>query len=135
MDGIIVALQGRIAEPERRYTSNGSELLQFSLLPHDTKADAEHPEWVRVSAFVEKIGEDIADRLTKGCECYVEGRLRMGRWTAQDGSARSGMNVSAWQVTPMGQIGRRRPVSEQPARSAARTDAMPQHLAIPRRSA
>jgi single-strand DNA-binding protein len=110
MDGIIVALQGRISEPERRFLANGSELVQFSILPHDTKADPDRAEWVKVSAFLEKIGEDIADRLTKGTECYVEGRLRLGRWTAQDGAARSGLNVSAWQVTPLGQIGRRRPM-------------------------
>lgn len=115
MDGLHVAFTGRIGtEPERRFTPQGSETIQFSLLPHDTKADPEQPEWVRVSAFVERLAEDAVPKLAKGAEVYVEGRLRLGRWTGQDGAPRAGLNVNAWTVQPMGQIGRRAPRDSRP---------------------
>jgi single-stranded DNA-binding protein len=51
----------------------------------------------------------IAPRLTKGAEVYCEGRLSLGTWTGRDGEAKVGLNLAAWAVQPMGQIGRRKP--------------------------
>jgi hypothetical protein len=56
----------------------------------------------------------------------------MNTWTAADGTPRSGLNVTAWKLEPIGQIGRRAP-----GRGAVHSNAlrmMPQHAAIPRRS-
>ena len=47
--------------------------------------------------------------LAKGVEVYVEGRLSLNTWTGRDGAERTGLSVSAWQVMPLGQIGRRKP--------------------------
>jgi single-strand DNA-binding protein len=109
MDGLHVAFVGRIGqEPERRFTSSGTEILQFSVLPADSKA-GDSPEWVKCSIFVDKLEEYTPGKLMKGCEVYIEGRLRLGRWNGQDGAQRSGLNVNAWTVHPMGAIGRRAP--------------------------
>jgi single-stranded DNA-binding protein len=61
--------------------------------------------WVSVSVFEEK-ARTLAG-LAKGVEVYVEGRLSLNTWTGRDGAERTGLSVSAWQVTPLGQIGRR----------------------------
>jgi hypothetical protein len=45
----------------------------------------------------------------KGIEVYFEGRLSLGTWTGCDGEAKAGLNLAAWEVQPMGQIGRRTP--------------------------
>jgi single-strand DNA-binding protein len=114
MDGLHVAFVGRIGQdPERRFTARGAEILQFSVLPADSRA-ADTPEWVKCSVFVDKLDEHAVDKLTKGAEVYVEGRLKLGRWTSQDGAPRSSLNVNAWTVQPMGQIGRRLPQQTDP---------------------
>jgi single-stranded DNA-binding protein len=38
---------------------------------------------------------------------YVEGRLTMNTWEGKDGLQRAGLSVTAWQVLPLGQIGRK----------------------------
>jgi single-strand DNA-binding protein len=133
MDGIVVALQGRLGgDPETRFLQNGSEVVQFSIAPHDSKAADGAAEWVRVSIFADKLDEHAVAKLSKGAEAYIEGRLQLGRWQGQDGAQRAGLRVNAWQVVPMGQIGRR---GSAPARTADpdRPRMMPQSMAIPRR--
>lgn len=108
MDGIVVALQGRLGgDPETRYLPNGSEVLQFSIAPNDSRAPEGQTEWVRVSIFTEKLADGVADKLQRGVEAYVEGRLQLNRWEAQDGAQRAGLRVNAWTVQSMGAIGRR----------------------------
>jgi CheY-like chemotaxis protein len=43
--------------------------------------------------------------LVKGCEVYAEGRIRLNEWTGQDGQKRSGLNLSAWKLEPLGADG------------------------------
>lgn len=60
-------------------------------------------------------GPELAPRIVKGTEVYCEGRLRLSTWRTADGAERWGLNLTAWTVQPLGQIGRRVP----PKRSAA----------------
>jgi single-stranded DNA-binding protein len=62
---------------------------------------------VRAALFGDALG--IAPRLTKGTEVYCEGRLNLRTGTGRAGDARTGLNLAAWEVQPMGQIGRRKP--------------------------
>jgi hypothetical protein len=72
----------------------------------DAKTDGEAPAtWVRVALFGDAVAAP-APTLTKGTQVYCEGRLSLGTWK---GRARSGLNLAAWEVQPMGQIGRRKP--------------------------
>jgi single-strand DNA-binding protein len=109
MDGLHVAFIGRVGQgAELRFTQNGTPLVNLSALVHDSKAAEGAGQWVRVGHFGDD-AEDLAKRLPKGAEVYVEGRLKLSTWQAQDGSQRSGLNVTAWKLEPIGQIGRRRP--------------------------
>ena len=110
MDGIACALQGRIAQdPEKRWTGQGTAMLNLSIAVADNKAAPDAPtEWVRVTLWGEK-ADELAPKLRKGVEVYVEGRLRLNTWQAADGQQRASLNVSAWTVQPLGQIGRRAP--------------------------
>jgi single-stranded DNA-binding protein len=63
--------------------------------------------WVWVAVFEEK-ARALAG-IAKGVEVYGEGRLSLNAWTGRDGAERTGLSVSAWQVMPLGQIGRRKP--------------------------
>ncbi len=99
MDGVIACFIGRVgADAEKRYTATGTAFLNVSLVVQDG---------------------------TKGAEVYAEGRLKLNSWTAQDGTPRSGLNLTAWRLDPVGQIGRRGPRPEpltQPRRPAGLTD-------------
>ncbi len=47
-------------------------------------------------------------------EIYCEGRIRLNQWTGKDGEPRAGLQLTAWVLQPLGQIGRRGP-RRQPA--------------------
>ena len=117
MNGIHAAVQGRLpkdAEP-LRYTGQGLAFVSFSLAVNDAKRTEDAPaEWVRVTVWGDQ-AEQLADRLKRGDECYVEGRLRLAQWEDGDGRQRAGLAVSAWKVEPLGQIGRRAPRQSRPA--------------------
>jgi single-strand DNA-binding protein len=125
MDGLHVAFIGRVGQDaERKFTSSGTMLVGVSVLVQDSKATDGQGQWVRVGHFGDD-AEDLAAALTKGVECYVEGRLKLNTWQSADGTPRSGLNVTAWRLQPIAQIGRRAP-------QRRREGAMPQSMAIPR---
>ena len=120
MNGIRTAFSGRIGtEPEPRYTRAGKALLNFSVAvdQHTTATEeraAPETQWVRVTCWDER-AEELADVLKKGMAVYCEGRLTLHHWTAQDGTERHSLNVSAGTVQPLGAIG-----GQAPKRPAAR---------------
>jgi single-strand DNA-binding protein len=61
----------------------------------------------------------IADKMVKGARVYIEGKLSLDEWTAQDGTKRHGLSVMSWHCR-LAQIGRSRPPkSEKPAPAAS----------------
>lgn len=116
MNSIHAAFTGHIGrDAEIRTARDGKPWVSFPVAV-DTKADGEAPAtWVRVALFGDTVGA-MAPRLTKGIGVYCEGRLSLGTWADKDGELRSGLNVAAWQVQPMGQIARRKPKAQSRAR-------------------
>jgi single-strand DNA-binding protein len=111
MNGIHTAFQGTLGgDAELKYTATGKAVLSLPVAVSENRpgGDGAEPTWVRVSAW-EDLAERLADTLKKGSEVYVEGRLKLNTWTAQDGTQRTGLNCSAWKVEPLGAIGRRAP--------------------------
>ncbi len=111
MNGIHVALVGTLGQDaELRYTGTGKAVLTFSVAVNENRpgGDGAQTTWVRCTAW-EALAERPAETLKKGCEVYVEGKLRLNIWTAQDGTERTGLAVSVWKVEPLGQIGRKAP--------------------------
>lgn len=71
----------------------------------DTKpGDETAATWVRVAVFGNTV-TPLTPRLIKGALVYCEGRMTLGTWTDRNGQGKSGLNLSAWQVVPMAQIG------------------------------
>ena len=114
MNGVHCAFTGRLSrDPESKYTSTSRAMLTLSVaVDENTRQTEQRPEVETTCCRVvcwEELADQIAAQLHKGSLVYVEGRLRLERWTAQDGQQRSGLSCSAWTVTPMGQIGQRTP--------------------------
>jgi len=95
-----VMLTGRLgADPEMKYTAQGSAVTQFSVASGRTWKSAdgqqhEDTEWFRVVAW-DKLGEICNQYLNKGTRVYVEGRLQTRKWQGQDGQNRYTTEVIA----------------------------------------
>jgi single-strand DNA-binding protein len=116
MNGITAAFTGRIGrDPELKYTMSGKRMLSFSVaVDENSRQSEDRPDpaettWVKVTAWEETAARlEQEGRVKKGAAVYVEGRLKLDRWTKADGTPQSGLSLSAWTVQPMGQLGERR---------------------------
>jgi single-strand DNA-binding protein len=116
MNGITAAFTGRIGrDPELKYTMSGKRMLSFSVaVDENSRQTEERPEpaettWVKVTAW-EETAERLEQegRVKKGAAVYCEGRLKLSKWMSAQGEPRSGLELSAWVVQVMGNLGERR---------------------------
>lgn len=94
---IVIGNVGR--DPELRYTGNGKAMVQFSLATNHRyqKPDGEwdeQTEWFRIVAW-SQLAERVMERIQKGSQAYVEGRLQTRTWTGQDGKDRKEVEIIA----------------------------------------
>jgi single-strand DNA-binding protein len=86
------------ADPEVRYTQNGTAVANFRLATTETwKKEGEREEqteWHRVVAFA-RLGEICGEYLSKGSKVYIEGRLQTRKWEDKEGNARYTTEVVA----------------------------------------
>jgi len=81
------------ADPEMRYSANGSAVTNIRLATTDSWRDRqtgeqqERTEWHRV-VFFNKLAEVAGEYLKKGSKAYIEGRLQTRKWQGQDGQDR-----------------------------------------------
>jgi single-strand DNA-binding protein len=64
-------------------------------------------QWVQVAVFG-KAAEKAAE-LKKSDRCYIEGTIKLDRWTGNDGTERHGLSVAAFKCEPTHRIGRNKP--------------------------
>lgn len=93
-------------DPELRYTSDGKPVCNFSLATTETWKDRsgqkqEETLWVRVVVWG-KMAENANKYLSKGRQVYVEGRLKMSKWTDRDGKERVEPEVNASEIQYIG---------------------------------
>ncbi|WP_298814757.1 single-stranded DNA-binding protein [Chloroflexus sp.] len=95
-----VQLTGHLgADPEMRYTAQGSAVTTFRVASNRTWRDKdgnahEETEWFRIVAW-DKLGEICNQYLTKGTRVYIEGRLQTRKWIDRDGQERYTTEVIA----------------------------------------
>ncbi len=87
------------ADPEMRYTANGSAVTNFRVASSRTFSGPdgerrEETEWFRVVAW-NKLAEMCSQFLQKGRKVYVEGRLQTRSWDGQDGQKHYATEVIA----------------------------------------
>jgi single-strand DNA-binding protein len=101
-----VILMGNLTrDPELRQTPNGQNVCSFSLALNRSYKGS-NGEWQEATDFVNivawgPLGERVAQYLTKGRPCLVNGRLQSSSWE-QDGQKRSKLEVIAQDVTFLG---------------------------------
>lgn len=101
-----VILMGNLTrDPELRTTPNGTNVCSFSLALNRSYRNAEG-NWQEATDYIDVVawgplGERVAQYLTKGRPCLVNGRLQSRSWE-QDGAKRSKVEVVANDVTFLG---------------------------------
>lgn len=98
-----VFLMGNLTrDPELRQTPSGQSVCSFSLALNRSYKGA-NGDWQEATDFVNivawaQLGERVAQYLSKGRRCLVQGRLQSSSWE-QDGQKRSKLEVIASDVT------------------------------------
>lgn len=102
-----VQLIGNVgADPEQRYTPQGTMIVSFRMAVNRRQRNPdgsyqEETEWFRVST-TGRLAEICQQYVTKGSPVFVDGRLRVDRWTGQDGQQRITLDVFANDVQLLG---------------------------------
>jgi len=95
-------------DPELRATPNGQQVCSFSLALNRSYKGADG-NWQEATDYIDivawgPLGERVAQYLSKGRPCLVNGRLQSRSWD-QDGQKRSKVEVVAQDVTFLGGAG------------------------------
>ncbi|MCO5143994.1 MAG: single-stranded DNA-binding protein, partial [Oligoflexia bacterium] len=102
-----VLLIGRLGNnPEIRYTNTGTAVANFNLATSENWNDKngqkqEKTEWHRVVVWG-KLAELCEKYLSKGRQCFVEGRLQTRSWDDKDGNKRYTTEIVASTVQFLG---------------------------------
>ena len=102
-----VILVGHVgADPEPRYTSSGTAVVNLRMATNDVwrnaeGEDQESTEWHSVVLWG-KQAEFVANYIKKGQLIYVEGRLQTRTWEDRDKIERRITEVRANVITPLG---------------------------------
>ena len=84
-------------QPEVRYTDSGIARTMFRVAVSGRRE--QEPSFFTVVVWRDQ-AEHAAQSLSKGSRVVVVGRLQQRAWTAEDGSARSAVEVVAEEVGP-----------------------------------
>ena len=100
-------LIGRLgADPEVRYTQNGTPVATFQLATNERWKDREgqsqeRTEWHNIVLWG-KLAEIANDYLRKGSPVYIEGRLQTRSWDDRDGNKRYTTEIVGTQMQMLG---------------------------------
>lgn len=97
-------------DPEMRFTPSGTPVTDFSLAVNRRRRSSEgemtdETEWFRIVCW-NRLAEITDQYLSKGTQIYVEGRLQTRRYTGNDGTERTSVDVIANELiilTPRGE--------------------------------
>jgi single-strand DNA-binding protein len=94
-----VSFAGNLTDqPEVRYTEGGIARAMFRVAVSGRR-EQEPPSFFTVIVWRDQ-AEHVAESLGKGSRVVVVGRLQQRAWTAEDGSARSTVEVVADELGP-----------------------------------
>ncbi|MCW5651319.1 MAG: single-stranded DNA-binding protein [Ramlibacter sp.] len=102
---ILVGNCGR--DPEIRYLPSGAAVANVTLATSSRRKDKnsgetiEDTQWHRIT-FYDRLAEIAGEYVKKGRPIYVEGRLKYGRYTGQDGVEKNTVDIIATELQLLG---------------------------------
>lgn len=118
------------ADPEIRYTQNGTAVVNFSVATTEKyKQDnewVEKTEWHRVIAWG-RLAEICAEYLVKGSRVYIEGGIYTRKWEDRDGNPKYTTEIKAREMKMLSPAasGNRGPAAEEEYPPAPMDDDVP----------
>ena len=118
----VIAIGNLGKDPEGRYLPSGAAVCNFSIAVSESWKDKqsgeqkERTEWMNIEVWG-KAAEACLQYLTKGSQCYVEGKLQTDKWQDKEGNDRWTTKVRADSVQFLGSKGDRpsQPAAPAPA--------------------
>ena len=102
-----VILIGRLTrDPELKYTPNGKAVCSFNLAV-DRRFKKDEADFINCQAW-SKTGELIAEYLTKGSQCAIEGRIQVRSYQDKEGQKRYATEIVVEQVEFLGGKGQKK---------------------------
>ncbi|MBX3655799.1 MAG: single-stranded DNA-binding protein [Ramlibacter sp.] len=102
---ILVGNCGR--DPEIRYLPSGAAVANVTLATSSRRKDKnsgetiEDTQWHRIT-FYDRLAEIAGEYVKKGRPIYVEGRLKYGKYTGQDGVEKNTVDIIATELQLLG---------------------------------
>lgn len=106
----VIAIGNLGKDPETRYLPSGAAVCNFSIAVSESWKDKqtgeqkERTEWINIEVWG-KTAENCQQYLSKGSQCYIEGKLQTDKWTDKDGQDRWTTKVRANMVQFLGSKG------------------------------
>ncbi|MBU0569695.1 single-stranded DNA-binding protein [Patescibacteria group bacterium] len=93
----VILIGNLTRDPELKYIPQGAAVCTFGLATNrtwttDSGEKKDEVEFFKIVAW-RKLAEICAQYLTKGKQVYLEGRLQTRKWTGQDGTERTTVEV------------------------------------------
>lgn len=86
------------ADPELRYTQNGTPVANFNIATTEVRTKdgekTESTEWHRIVVW-QRLAEICGEYLHKGSKVYIEGRLQTRKWLDKNGNEQRTTEVVA----------------------------------------
>lgn len=102
----MIAIGNLGADPEIRFTPGGQAVANFRIATNESWTDKqgqkqERTEWHRIVVWG-KLAELCGEYLTKGRQCFIEGKLQTREWTDKEGKKNYTTEVVAQNVQFLG---------------------------------
>src|SRR3982751_6118494 len=102
-----ITMTGNLTDdPELRFLENGTGLVKFTVASTPRTLDRPSGQWkdgdplfLTCTAWRD-LAEHIAESLSKGTRVIVSGRLRLSRWTTDEGEKRSAYGLCRSRAGP-----------------------------------
>jgi len=94
------------ADPELRFTANGTAVANFTVAANDRRYDKDRGEWVDNGATFMRCtvwrdtAEHVAESLQKGRRVLLTGSLRQRDWETKEGEKRTTFEVDVTEIGP-----------------------------------
>jgi single-strand DNA-binding protein len=94
-------------DPEVRYLPSGKAVANISIATSTRRKDKnsgevlEDTQWHRIT-FYDRLAEIAGEYVKKGAPVYVEGRIKYGKFTGQDGVEKNTVDIVATELQLLG---------------------------------
>lgn len=105
MENVITIVGNVTADPDYRFTTSGSAVVNFSVAVNGRKKNAQGEYEDTLDGFFrctawKDMADNIAASIRKGARVVVVGKLQERKWVQDDGTKRSAIEIQVSEIGP-----------------------------------